>query len=79
MRQMMRKIRIEDAGDTSMLPGEYIDVGDYNEQNAIAVAEGKEPAKGRPKDGQSCWASPRLPWQPIRSCQLLPSRRRPVS
>ena len=48
VRQMMRKIRIEDAGDTSMLPGEYIDVGDYNEQNAIAVAEGKEPAKGRP-------------------------------
>ena len=31
-----------------MLPGEYIDIGDYNEQNAIAVAEGKEPAKGRP-------------------------------
>ena len=48
VRQMMRKIRIEDAGDTSMLPGEYIDIGDYNEQNAIAVAEGKEPAKGRP-------------------------------
>ena len=48
VRQMMRKIRIEDAGDTSMLPGEYIDVGDYNEQNAIAVAEAKEPAKGRP-------------------------------
>ena len=48
VRQMMRKIRIEDAGDTSMLPGEYIDVGEYNEQNASAVAEGKEPAKGRP-------------------------------
>ena len=48
VRQMMRKIRIEDAGDTSMLPGEYIDIGDFNEQNAIAVAEGKEPAKGRP-------------------------------
>ena len=48
VRQMMRKIRIEEAGDTSMLPGEYVDIGEYNEQNAIAVAEGKEPAKGRP-------------------------------
>ena len=45
---MMRKIRIEDAGDTSMLPGEYIDIGEYNEENANVVAEGKEPAKGRP-------------------------------
>ena len=48
VRQMMRKVRIEDAGDTSMLPGEYIDIGEYNEQNAMAVAEGKEPAKGKP-------------------------------
>ena len=48
VRQMMRKIRIEDAGDTSMLPGEYIDIGEYNEQNAIAVAEGKTPAQGKP-------------------------------
>ena len=48
VRQMMRKIRIEDAGDTSMLPGEYIDIGEYNEQNAIAVAEGKAPAHGKP-------------------------------
>ena len=37
VRQMMRKIRIDDAGDTSMLPGEYIDVGEYNEQNAARV------------------------------------------
>ena len=48
VRQMMRKIRIEDAGDTSMLPGEYIDIGEFNEQNAIAVAEGKAPAQGKP-------------------------------
>ncbi len=48
VRQMMRKIRVEDAGDTSMLPGEYIDIGEFNEQNAAAVAEGKEPAKGKP-------------------------------
>ncbi len=48
VRQMMRKIRIEEAGDTSMLPGEYIDVGEFNEQNALAVAAGKEPASGKP-------------------------------
>ena len=48
VRQMMRKIRVEDAGDTSMLPGEYIDIGEFNELNTAAVDAGKEPAKGNP-------------------------------
>lgn len=34
VRQMMRKIRIEEAGDTYMLPGEYIDVAEFEAQNA---------------------------------------------
>ena len=43
VRQMMRKVRIEDAGDTSMLPGEYIDIGEYNEHNAPGIKKEDPP------------------------------------
>jgi DNA-directed RNA polymerase subunit beta' len=48
VRQMMRKIRIDEAGDTSMLPGDYIDLAQFKEQNSAAIDVGKEPAEGRP-------------------------------
>lgn len=48
VRQMMRKIRIEESGDTTMLPGEYIDVAEFEEQNKEMLELGKEPAEGRP-------------------------------
>lgn len=48
VRQMMRKVRIEESGDTTMLPGEYIDVAEFEEQNAEMLEAGKEPAEGRP-------------------------------
>jgi DNA-directed RNA polymerase subunit beta' len=48
VRQMMRKIRVDEAGDTGMLPGDYVDVADFEAQNAAAVEAGKEPAEGRP-------------------------------
>ena len=48
VRQMLRKVRIEDAGDTNMLPGEDIDVAEFNENNTIAIDAGKKPAKGKP-------------------------------
>ncbi len=48
VRQMMRKIRVEDVGDTDMLPDEYVDIGDFEAENARILEEGKEPAKGRP-------------------------------
>ncbi len=48
VRQMMRKVRIEEGGDTMMLPNEYVDVAEYEEQNAAAVEAGKQPAEGRP-------------------------------
>ena len=48
VRQMMRKIRVDEAGDTGMLPGDYVDVADFDAQNAVAVEAGKEPAEGRP-------------------------------
>ena len=46
VRQMLRKIRIEDNGDTDMLPGSLVDVMEYNEKNRIAEEEGLEKATG---------------------------------
>ena len=48
VRQMMRKVRIEESGDTTMLPGEYVDVAAFEEQNAEMLEAGKQPAEGRP-------------------------------
>jgi len=44
VKQMLRKVKVEDAGDTSLLPGGLVDVFDFEEENAKAVAEGKRPA-----------------------------------
>ena len=48
VRQMMRKVRIEESGDTTMLPGEYVDVAEFEQQNAEMLEADKEPAEGRP-------------------------------
>ncbi|MEA5092555.1 DNA-directed RNA polymerase subunit beta' [bioreactor metagenome] len=47
-RQMMRKYRIDEAGDTTMLPGEIVDVAQFEIDNEEAIIAGKEPAKGHP-------------------------------
>ena len=44
VRQMMRKVRIDTAGDTTLLPGEIVSQWEYEEANAAALAEGGEPA-----------------------------------
>ena len=46
MRQMLKKIRIEERGDTEFLPGTMVDVLEFNEVNEQMEAEGKEPATG---------------------------------
>ena len=46
VRQMLKKIRIENNGDTDFLPGTLVDVLDYEEKNEELAAEGKEPATG---------------------------------
>ena len=48
LRQMLRKIRIENAGDTGLLPGELIDKFDFEELNARMIEENKEPAEATP-------------------------------
>ena len=44
VRQMMRKVRIDNAGDTDLLPGEIVSQLEWEESNARALSEGGEPA-----------------------------------
>ncbi len=46
VRQMLKKIRIENNGDTEYLPGTLVDVLDFEEINEYLVEEGKRPAEG---------------------------------
>ena len=44
VRQMMRKVRIDSAGDTDLLPGDIVSQWEYEEANARVLAEGGDPA-----------------------------------
>lgn len=44
VRQMLRKVKIEDAGDTDMLPGSLVDIFEFERENERVVQEGGRPA-----------------------------------
>ena len=46
VRQMLKKIRIEENGDSNFLPGTMVDTLDFEDTNERLIAEGKEPAVG---------------------------------
>ncbi len=46
VRQMLKKIRVEEAGDSEFLPGTNVDILDFEDTNRALEAEGKEPATG---------------------------------
>ncbi len=46
VRQMMRKVKIEDAGDTSLLPGGLVDIFEFEKENQKALDAGLSPATG---------------------------------
>ena len=46
VRQMLKKIRIEEAGDTEFLPGTNVDILEFEDVNKALEDEGKEPATG---------------------------------
>ncbi len=48
VRQMMRKVRIEDPGDTNLLMGEQVDRVVFQEENAKIKGKGKKPAQAKP-------------------------------
>ena len=45
--QMLKKVRIEDNGDSDFLPGTLVDILDFEEMNEQLEAEGKQPAEGK--------------------------------
>ena len=46
-RQMLKKVRVEDSGDTKMFPGALVDMYEFEDENNKIIAEGKRPAKGK--------------------------------
>jgi len=48
VRQMLHKVKIEEAGDTEFLPGEYIDINAFESANTKAIEENGEPAVAKP-------------------------------
>ena len=46
-RQMLKKVRVEDNGDTHMFPGSLVDMYEFEDINNEAIAEGKRPATGK--------------------------------
>ncbi len=47
VRQMLKKIRVEESGDGDVLPGVSMDVLDFNDMNEKLIREGKKPAEGK--------------------------------
>ena len=49
IRQMMSKVKIKEAGETELLPGDLVDVFEFESQNEKALANNKEPATAIPQ------------------------------
>jgi DNA-directed RNA polymerase subunit beta' len=49
VRQMLRRVRIVNAGDSTYLPAELIDAQRFRETNLQLIEDGKQPAEGRPE------------------------------
>lgn len=48
IRQMLRKVKVEESGDTKLLPGGLIDIFEFEEENAEVFAQGGSPATAKP-------------------------------
>jgi DNA-directed RNA polymerase subunit beta' len=49
VRQMLRRVTILDSGESELLPGDLEERGRFEEENRRVVAEGGQPASGRPE------------------------------
>ena len=49
VRQMLRRVGVSESGDSKYLPGQKADARDFAKTNQDLVAEGKQPAEGRPE------------------------------
>src|SRR5699024_115246 len=48
VRQMLRKIRVVESGDTEVLPGSLLEIHQFKEANEEALMNGLQPAVGKP-------------------------------
>ena len=48
IKQMLRKVQIEDQGTTTMLPSSYVDITKFEEENTRVIMEGGVPAAAKP-------------------------------
>ena len=46
-RQMLKKVRVDDNGDTNLFPGSLVDMYEFEDKNNEAIKEGKRPATGK--------------------------------
>ncbi len=75
-RQMMKKVRVEQKGDTTYLPGQLVDRHEFAREND---ADQGRTAASRRRGRRSSSASPRRRSRPTRSCRPPRSRRPPRS
>ena len=69
VRQMMKRVKVEEAGDTELLPGSLVDMFTFNDANERAIEAGLRPAEGRTLLGIT-----KASWLQIHSFQLHLSR-----
>ena len=80
VRQMMRKVRVDDAGDTNLLPGTLVErseIAQMNQEIQARIDAGEKDLQVCHLYSRCCWVSPRLLWPPTASCPQPPSRRPP--
>ena len=65
VRQMTRRIGVQEPGGTDFLPGERVDAKVFRDTNRRMVEEGSAP----PRVARRSWASPRRRWPPSRGCR----------
>ena len=47
VRQMLKKVKVEESGDSDVLPGVSMNVLEFNDMNEALIAQGKKPAEGK--------------------------------
>lgn len=47
IRQMLKKVKVENAGDTDLLPGGLVDIFEFEDENNRVIAQGGQPAEAR--------------------------------
>ena len=71
VRQMLRKVKVEEANDTNLLPGALVDIFRFDRENRKTLEEGGRPATAK----RTLLGITKPRWPRIRSCRRRRSRR----